>query len=287
MHTRRPHPSPAWRVVHRIDVPLVVATGSGFAGGMDTTGGRPIVVIGASGGVGTSTLALAVGRRVADTHGPSVVLDLDPSRGGLEVTAGIEHLAGHRWEALRAVRGRAPASEILARLPEEGGCHVLSGGGAGPRSPGGVPEEVVLDVLASLRGCRATVILDLPGTSALLPAVVADGARIVLLVAMHTRGFADADAVVERLLDALPEGARTPDLALVTRGGRLHPQVLDDLVHHLGAPHLHHLPDDPRVRQGSERGLWPGTARDAVRSCADAVVKGFLTEEFSLGRAAS
>ncbi|MEO7420970.1 MAG: hypothetical protein ABIU87_01080 [Ornithinibacter sp.] len=254
---------------------------------MDTTGGSPVAVIGASGGVGSSTLALAVGRRVADTHGRSVVLDLDHGRGGLDVTAGIEHLAGHRWEALRAVRGRAPASELLAGLPEEGGCHVLSGGGAGPRSRGGVPAEVVLDVLASLRGCRATLVLDLPGTSALLPAVVADGARIVLLVAMHTRGFADADAVVERLLDAVPEGASTPDLALVTRGGRLHPEVIDDLVHHLGAPHLHHLPGDPRVRLGSERGLWPGSARDAVRACADAVVQGFLAEESVLGRAAS
>ena len=261
---------------------LVDAAGSTLDRVMDFLGPPPLAVVGASGGLGASTLALAVGRRLAATQGQSVVVDLDPARGGLEVSAGIEHLAGHRWEALRTVRGRAPASEILTALPVEDGCHVLSGGGAGPRRRSAVPDAVMLDVLASLRGGRTAVVLDLPGNSPLAPAVVAEGVRIVLLVALNTRGLADADAAVERLLDSAPESSPGPDLRLVTRGGRVHPEVLDDLVQHLGAAHLHHLPDDPRVRQGAERGIWPGAGRDAVRACADAVIA-----EPMPGRAAS
>jgi len=231
-----------------------------------------IAVVGASGGVGSSTLALAVGRRVADTHGPSVVVDLDLGRGGLEVSAGIEHLAGHRWEALRHLRGPAPGAEILAGLPVEGGCHVLSAGGSGPRPPAEVPEEAVLDVLTSLRGTRATVVLDLPGSSPVLPVLVAEGVSVVLLVPLRTRGLADADSVVDRFLDAAPRQPPLPDLRLVTRGGRAVPEVIDDLVRHLGAAHVHHLPDDPRVRRDAEHGLWPGSRRDAVRQCADVIV---------------
>ncbi len=231
-----------------------------------------IAVVGASGGAGSSTLSLAVGRRVADTHGPSVVVDLDLGRGGLEVTAGIEHLAGHRWEALRYLRGPAPGAEILAALPVEDGCHVLSAGGPGPRPSAQVPDEAVLDVLTSLRATRTTVVLDLPGSSPLLPVLVAEGVIVVLLVSLHTRGLADVDSVVDRFLDAAPEEPPLPDLRLVTRGGRAHPEVIDDLVRHVGAAHLHHLPDDPRVRRDAEHGLWPGSRRDAVRQCADVIV---------------
>ncbi len=241
---------------------------------MDTIGPPPVAVVGASGGLGASTLALAVGRRVAVHHGTSVVVDLDPARGGLEVTAGIEHLPGHRWEGLRTVRGRAPAAELLAGLPAEGGCHVLSAGGSGPRHPGGVPEVAVMDVVESLRCSRTPVVLDLPATSSLVPAIVAGGVRVVLLVALHTRGLADADAAVERLLDGADGHDPGPDLTLVTRGGRVVPEVVEDLVHHLGAAHLHHLPDDPRVPRAAERGLWPGDGRDAIRVCADVVAAG-------------
>ena len=49
-------------------------------------------------------------------------------------------------------------------------------------------------------------------------------------------------------------------------------EVVDEVVAHLGVAHLHHLADDPHVPRDAERGLFPGTGRDAVRRCADAVV---------------
>jgi hypothetical protein len=229
----------------------------------------PIAVVAASGGLGASTLALAVGRRLADTGPPAVVVDLDLGSGGLEVTAGLEHLPGRRWDDLREVRGRVPPGPLLASLPGEDDCRVLSvrGGASEP-----VTAPAVRDVLDSLAATGARVVLDLPRTSPLLPGVSEEGGLLLLLVGLRTRALADADAVVERLVGQPGASSRSLDVRLVTRGRRAPAGVLDDVVGHLGLAHLHHLADDPRVVRDAERGLLPGTGRDAVRTCADRVV---------------
>jgi MinD-like ATPase involved in chromosome partitioning or flagellar assembly len=226
-------------------------------------------VVGASGGLGASTLALAVGRRLAATGPPAVVVDLDLLRGGLEVTAGIEHLPGRRWDDLRHVQGRVEPGALVSVLPGEEGCAVLSARGG---APPGVPESAARDVVTSLAQGSARVVLDLPLSSPVLPGVLSPGALVVLVVGLRTRALADADAAVARLLDAPGAPDVVPDLRLVTRGGRAGADVVDEVVAHLGVAHLHHLPDDPHVPRDAERGLFPGTGRDAVRRCADAVV---------------
>ena len=236
-----------------------------------------IAVTGASGGLGASTLALAIGRRLAATGPPSVVVDLDLLRGGLEVTAGVEHLPGRRWGDLVHVRGRVSTESLVPLLPHEDGCHVLSARGG---APPGIPEAAARDVVTSLAAGPARLVIDLPSSSPLLPAVLALGPVVVLLVALRTRALADADAATARLLDVPAPPSAEADLRLVTRGARASADVLDDVVDHLGIAHLHHLPDDPHVPRDAERGLFPGTGRDAVRRCADAVVDvvGFLAE---------
>ncbi|WP_377640195.1 hypothetical protein [Oryzobacter terrae] len=258
-----------------------------------------VAVVGASGGLGASTLALAVGRRLAARAGPPVVVaDLAQCSGGLEVTAGVEHLPGRRWSDLREVRGRVPARRLVGTLPGEGGCHVLSGapgagggasgvgggvagvgggvagvGGGASGVGGGVAVEAVVEVLASLDDGGVPCVLDLPVASPLVPEVVGRAPVVALLVALRTRGVADAEAAVERLLAAVPDTAtRDPDLFLVTRGGRAATDVLDDVAAHLGVRHLHHLRDDEGVARDAERGLFPGVSRDAMRRCADEVV---------------
>ena len=227
-----------------------------------------VTVLAASGGLGSSTLALATGRRLGATGAPAVVVDLDPERGGLDVTAGIEHLPGRRWPALAAVRGSVAGETLLASLPHEDGCALLAGGGPGQGRP---PAGAVRDVVSALVGSGRRVVLDCPATSPFLPDVLTWTTHGVLLVGLRTRALADADALVHRLLDDLGP-ATDADLRLVTRGGRPDAAVLDDVVDHLGLGHLHHLPDDPRVARDAERGLWPGTGRDAVRAAADRVV---------------
>ena len=255
-------------VVHRLAGSLARCRAADQASRMTSHPPRVTAVVGASGGLGASTLALAVGRRLAATGPPSVVLDLDLLRGGLEVTAGVEHLPGRRWHDLRHVRGRVPPEALVPVLPGEEGCGVLSARGG---APPGVPDAAARDVVASLAAGPARLVLDVPLSSPVLPSILASGPLVVLLVGLRTRALADADAAVSHLLDGPLASAGEPDLRLVTRGGRAGTDVVDEVVAHLGVAHLHHLPDDPQVPRDAERGLFPGTGRDAVRRCADAV----------------
>lgn len=241
-----------------------------------------LAVIGASGGLGASTLALAVGRRLAAHGPPATVVDLDLTRGGLDVSAGVEHVAGRRWGSLASVRGPVPPDLVLGSLPAEAGCRVLSAGGAQPQE---VPAAAVGDVLDSLAGAGGPVVLDLPAASTLLPLVLRHAPFVVVLSGLRTRALADADALVDRVTAHAEDGPAPPDLRLVTRGMRPSAAVLDDVVAHLGVAHLHHLPDDPRVGRDAERGSWPGTSGDAVRRCADSVVEAAGWGRGSWGRA--
>ncbi len=226
-----------------------------------------LAVVGASGGLGASTLALAVGRRLAATGAPGLVVDLDVTGGGLDVTAGVEHVPGPRWPALADVRGHVDAGLLAASLPQEDGCRLLSAGGP---ADGPVPARAVADVLSSLVAGCPRLVLDAGGRQ-LPPSVLAADPLVLVLTSLRTRGLADADACLERLLHDVAASGR-PDLRLVTRGGRPTHDVVDDVVAHLGIAHLCHIPDDPHVSRDAEHGLWPGTGRDAVRRAADAVV---------------
>lgn len=226
-----------------------------------------IAVVGASGGLGASTLAVAVARRLAAIDPQAVLVDLDLAGGGLDVTAGIEHLPGQRWPAFAGVQGALPVEPLIASLPHEQGCSILSAGGPGPRA---VPAAAVADVLSSLvTGGSGPVVLDVPARSPQLAAAAASAQLLVVLVGLRTRALADADACVDTLAD-LVHGST--DLRVITRGPRPTTALVDDVEAHLGLAHLHHLDDDPGVVRTAERGLWPGVARDAVRHAAEAVL---------------
>ncbi|MBM6401360.1 hypothetical protein [Phycicoccus sonneratiae] len=246
-----------------------------------TTTPSVLAVVGASGGLGASTLALAVGRRLAGAGPPVTVVDLDLTGGGLDVTAGVEHLAGRRWSALASVHGALPPDLVLGSLPTEAGCRLLSAGG----EPGvEVPPSAVADVLDSAVA-GGPVVVDLPASSPHLPLVLRHAPLVVVLTGLRTRSLADADALVDRLGGGPHAGPSPPDLRLVTRGPRPSAGVLDDVVAHLGATHLQHLPDDPRVARDAERGAWPAGSGDAVRRCADRVVEVAVGPAPALGRA--
>ena len=250
---------------------MTVAPGSGSDEPVRMTSHHHVTaVIGASGGLGASTLALAVGRRLAATGPPAVVVDLDLLRGGLEVTAGIEHLPGRRWDDLRHVRGRVPPESLLPVLPGEEGCAVLSARGG---APAGVPEAAARDVVAALAAGPARVVLDLPLSSPVLPHVLAARRRWSSCSSGCAPGpwptrmpRCPASSTARRRPPCRPTCASSPGAGAPapTSSTRWSPTS--------GSPTCTTSPTTRTCRATPNAGLFPGTGRDGIRRCADAVV---------------
>ena len=217
----------------------------------------PLVIVhGASGGLGASTWAAALARRLSLHLGECVLVDADLRGGGLDMTCGIEHVPGLRWPDLVRLRGTTSCERLVAALPH-GEVPVLSAGGRGAT----VSPSVVADVLASLRGV-VPVVLDVPARGDIDPDLRAEAAAIHLVAGVAARQIADAGVVLGDL--------RGPGVGLVTRSDRALSPDLDEVLEQLGASHLAHVRTDPRVRRDGERGEWPG-ARGPLRDLADRV----------------
>lgn len=219
--------------------------------------GRAVVVVGAAGGVGASTLAALLAARLARTGAPVTLVDLDARGGGVEVLLGTEGADGARWPDLAGVRGPVGAGELAGALPRWGRVEVLGcDRRAGPLDPAAV--HAVWD---GLLGGGRTVVADLPGHALgdeALAALVdpggrrggprAVGVRTVVLTGQDVPGVAAAAVAC----GALP-GA--PRLALRRRR---RPHVAPaQVATTLGLPLLGVLPTDRRVAGAVDRGLGP------------------------------
>ncbi len=227
---------------------------------------RVVGVLGASGGVGASTLAAALAWR-AGRRGAAVLVDGQLDGGGIDVTAGVEHLPGLRWGDLADLRGSAGA--VLAELPEDRGVRVLAAGrGATPqRRP--VPDSAVLEVVDAL-AVSGQLVIDLPRVGALREQLVGRCALVLVLAGLHVRALADADAAVEALVDGAD--SLPAEVALVTRGPRARVDLAEAVEQHLGLPHLAHIADEDRVVRAAERGEWPGERRTRLADTADRLI---------------
>lgn len=206
-----------------------------------------LVVVGATGGAGTSTLAIAA----AAAGGDCLLVDADPATTGLDLPLGLTEAPGARWPAIPTSADPLDAASLRAALPAVGGLHVLTGG---PRDPADARvsavvavgrrhfDHVVVDAGRAVPGWLTTddvVVVVAPAT---LAGVV--GARRVLVgrpggravLALRETPWLDPGAVagelgVERLL-VLPRLRRVAEATecgdlLGGRGGRA--------LHRLGA----------------------------------------------------
>lgn len=222
--------------------------------------GRVVGVLGASGGLGASTLAVALAVVAARDGGlrgrvPAVVVDGAVAGGGLDVTACVEHVPGLRWSDLAGTRGEVSGPDLADELPMAGGALVLSAVPGGPQPP----PEVVASVVAALRSTADLVVVDLPRADGASP--LADACDVVLLLAGATPRHL-SDAVAARAALAPTGSASAPiDARLVLRGGGSTGGLAAAVADHLDLPLAARCRDDGRVPRDAERGLTPGVSR--------------------------
>jgi len=224
---------------------------------------RVVGVVGASGGLGTSTLAVALAARAGPSAGVGVCVDAggrSSPAGGLDVTACLEHLPGLRWCDLAGLRGAVDGAAVLRGLPGEGALRVLAARGQAP------PDGVVRDVVAALSAVAALTVLDL-GTCVARVDLCTD---VVVLAGLTPRHLADAAA----LAGAPPLTApAAPPARLILRGARPETFTAEEISVHLDLPLVGVLRDDPRVRADEARARAPGArARGPVAGAVERVL---------------
>lgn len=233
--------------------------------------GSLIVVTGAVGGVGASTLAALLAAELARNGASVGLVDLDHTNGGIDVLLGVEGRPGARWSELADVSGHVEAADLDGVLLSWHGVEVLSAGRrqVDPRA------GAVATVVGALVARHEHVVVDLPsgglrGAAELGP--VATPWCTVVLTGQDVRGVAGALAIRE----ALPDGP----VGLVLRARPDAVVAAAEAAHLLGLPLVATLPRDRGVAGAVDRGLGPvpprrsGLARSVRRVAAQVIDRG-------------
>ena len=209
---------------------------------MNTSSGPVVGVLGAVGGLGTSSLAAAV----AAGWRRGTLVDLDRCGGGLDVALGIDTRDGVRWSGLHASGGRIDPVELARRLPRWRGVGVLAADGA----------DVTADTLRSVLAAAPVagpVVLDLGRGDAEVHRVAVDCVDALVVVSVaDLRGVTAAHAVAR---------ARSGPHGLVLRRADLSPAEAAAVS---GLPVLACLPAAVRRRGGGKLSSARGLRRAAA-----------------------
>jgi secretion/DNA translocation related CpaE-like protein len=212
--------------------------------------GAVVGFVGGRGGVGTSSLSVATALAAVRAGLRTVLVDLDPSGGGLDLMLRGEDADGIRWNDLAPIEGRLPADALVRALPLVHGLNILSCARHGDV----LSADQVHAVLQAAERAFDLVVLDLPRAFDDAALVAARTARMIaVLVAADVRGCAAAQAIVERHL------ASSTEVVTVARSGPGRTLPCDEVADAVGAPLLAELRDDPRAPIAYERGEPPSS----------------------------
>jgi secretion/DNA translocation related CpaE-like protein len=212
--------------------------------------GRVICVVGGSGGSGASTCAGALAFVSAQTPRRTLLVDADPTGGGLDLLLGAERVAGWRWPRLAGARGHLGA--FGGRLPRVEEVDILSTARGEPSGEQGLSPVSVKAVMLSAMRSHDLIVVDLPRSLGPASREAILRADLVLLVVRDDiRGIAAAREIAR---DAGRDGSR---LAVVVRQGRSRNLDSQLVATGLGLDLLGTVTDDPGVPAAAERGDPP------------------------------
>lgn len=225
--------------------------------------GAVVVVVGAVGGCGVSTLAAALAVRAAPSH-RTLLVETDPHGTGVDLLLGAEDRPGLRVEDVRADLGGPDPDALWGAAPEVlPGLRVLARSRCRPadadhaRAPDGGPGSV-----RAHRAGGGLAVSDSGGAEDCGP--VRDEASLVVVV---TRADLQGAVAAGRAV------LRSPDAVLVIRTGRGDPLHAADVAGSVGARRWHVLPEIAAVRRAAGAGeladaLRRGRAGGMRRLCA-------------------
>lgn len=221
------------------------------------TSSRTVAVVGASGGLGASTLTAALAIAAARAGQRAVAVDLAGGSGGIDLLVGAETAEGLRWPDLAQARGEL--GDVFEALPEVAGARFLAQGRQGDPPP----ESAVDAVLGALARSADVIYLDAGGGPA-----PPQAERSLVLVGADVCSVAAA----QRL------GRKVRAAGVVVRSGQGRRIPADAVARSLGLDCAGALPHDRALPRLAELGLppLPGPARRYARGIA--VIAGWLED---------
>ncbi|WP_084713195.1 septum site-determining protein Ssd [Streptacidiphilus rugosus] len=209
-----------------------------------------VAVLGGRGGAGASTLACALAVTAAREGHRTLLIDVDPLGGGLDVLLGGEEAAGLRWPDLAASRGRVSAVELEHALPR---LHRLSALSWDRGDTLTIPVEAVRTVLGAARRRGGVVVLDLPRRIDEAAAEALEQADLGLLVVP-----AELRAMTASSRVASGVALRLGDLRAVVRGPSPSGMTGEEVARGLRLPLAGELSAEPGLAADLECGRPPG-----------------------------
>lgn len=226
----------------------------------DRAEGCSLVVVGGTGGVGSTTFAVALCHAALRRGLTAVVIDADPVAAGIDLVAGTERAPGLRWSALTSDGGRVAARSLTAALPISHGLATVSWG---LDQPAPLPSGASGVWSGAVRAFEL-VVVDQPRTGAgdQWDSVVVGGSVLsVVVVADDVVGLSGA----RRQVAALGERTDAVAAVVVSQPRGLGRKAVEDA---LGAPVVAAFRRDRRLRVAIDHGRGPQRSRRLMRPAA-------------------
>nr|WP_141269299.1 septum site-determining protein Ssd [Kocuria varians] len=209
--------------------------------------GRVYGVVGATGGVGATTLACWLAAHVAAAGTATALIDGDPLGAGVDLALGEEAVDGLRWPELNQFSGAVAADQLWTAMPRVDELRYLSWDRHGSHATT-VPAATVV---AALRGAAAVQVVDLSRADLERQARWCDA--VVVVTPRTVRGVLAAEHTARRC-GAVPAVTVLAGVDVAD----LEPRVLAESV---GVPCVATIAFDPRVPEHLDAGTVLRRAR--------------------------
>jgi secretion/DNA translocation related CpaE-like protein len=221
--------------------------------------GAAVAVIGGRGGAGASLLAVAVAQAAND----SLLVDVDPWAGGIDLLVGAETTPGVRWPDLALRGGRLTWSAVRDALPQHRGVSMLSG----TRRARELDAAAVQAVVDAGRRGGATVVCDLPRRLTDAVEIALDTADLVVVVTPCDVRACAATATIVPVLAGI-----NPNIGLVVRGPSPGGLRAEEVAAIAAVPLLASMKPDPGLSEQLEHGGLRLGRRSALAAAARRVL---------------